>query len=491
MPFYDHTNQSLHTSLTADELKNNPDFTLLVELVGDDGLHISTESAIKHRHELAHFYSYNASGLHELYEVIHAYKRTVLREAIVFCKNDINADGLSVCVKSVEIKNAITQLDLQEAFLFGYGSIKSLRETFNPHTQIAFLNEIGYPKEKLRCGVVGDYLDVLDQMLLTSTSELVDLPFLGLPRTCESVLLSSRSVIEAYAITAETVAEYIKRIIFSENKSDSAGHHNFRENKKRIPAAIDSVALEMCISTLCKDRISVSDYVNFVGVRPELYWGVALLTFSAMQVPVAHGSRESALVMGGVMQLSTAHRFAKLINNISKGIIRNPVEVGRGDAHDLREDNLDILSWMDEAHKSIGDNWSLKFTIATSELREALGQITSYDLLTSGVRSAVVAKSSLWSNPYLNITEPGVCGNLYPLYIITSDNKVMCSYDLENENLSIDLEKIYTMDSWPNIYKAILSEDHWDAVSSRMYPNAESKFRNAVKWTLSQALMDE
>lgn len=285
MPFYDHTNQSLHTSLTADELKKCPELTLVFQFVGTDDLDIPTESSIKHRHELAHFYSYNASGLHELYEVIHHYKRHALREAIVFCKNDINVDGLSVRVKSIEIQNAITQLDLQEAFLFGYGSTKSLWETFNPTTQIAFLNEIGYPKEKLRCGAVGDYLDFLDQILLTSASELVKLPFSGLPYASKSVLLSSRSVIEAYAITSETVAEYIKKIVWVGNKAGSTGsHYNLRKNKKRVPAAIDTVALEMCINTLCKEKISISDYVTFAGVRPELYWGIALLTFTAMQI---------------------------------------------------------------------------------------------------------------------------------------------------------------------------------------------------------------
>lgn len=87
----------------------------------------------------------------------------------------------------------------------------------------------------------------------------------------------------------------------------------------------------------------------------------------------------------------------------------------------------------------------------------------------------VAAKAGLWSNPYLNITrEPGVCGSLYPLYIITSDNKVMCSYDLENKNLSNDLEK-FTLWIVGRIYiKQILSEDH--GTQSQNVPKCRENF---------------
>ena len=122
--------------------------------------------------------------------------------------------------------------------------------------------------------------------------------------------MSSRSVIEAYAITIEVIAEYVKSLWTSLTV--------LRQEPKRIPPRIYSVALEKILEVILPGHaFSVSQYLCGQA-GSDVYSAVALTAFAAMQVPVVEDPQGDSIVMGSLKQLHPALRLQAMFQGIGE-----------------------------------------------------------------------------------------------------------------------------------------------------------------------------
>lgn len=469
---YDHRNQSIriaHTGEQYREILKQHDYSLgLNYWIG------STESVgdrIAYRHEHAHLTSYNATGLAEFHAIFLDYKSFIMICAL----NEMVRQQKSIdfpLIRQNQVKSdfqksvidAIHQIREQEAFFFGYGTSKSINELFSPKRQSDFFKQLDEPLASafhanpnfLR------YNTLIRQMLFTTPPQIGSIPEATHPHLGglgdQVVRISARSVLEAYAISIEVVAEYVKTVKL-------VGLHADREEKKRLPAKIDRVALEVAIDVLSDQKVSLDEYVY--GQAPaELYWGISLLTYAAMQVPVVEDIGGIPIVMGSIKQVSIAHRFSHLLKTILSSAIVSPVdtyaEIMKGEEE---ERTLSILNWLNQAHNSIGDAWSIKFYQHIFGLLERDPAINQ-KVADSDHMSSWFARALFYRSPYAMISEAGLFLPLNPRYIIASDGEIISSTAIDDPAESFTR---FCFDSSYHILEAMLLEEawgpNWDKVS--------------------------
>jgi hypothetical protein len=259
--------------------------------------------------------------------------------------------------------------------------------------------------------------------------------------------MSSRSVLEAYAITIEIIAEYIKSVWTSLNVP--------RQEPKRVPPRIYSVALEAILETILPDRAIFMDEYVYGKAGSDVYWAVALTAYAAMQVPVVEDPQGDAIIMGSLKQLHPALRLHAMIQGLIGGHIPNPLET-----YSSRQDSRVVMQWLIECHKFIGDPWSIKFAQHISSV--VAGMPERYSRPASMHDLSWAARAAFCSEPYEMIGDGGIWLGLLPRFVRTSDDCILVYGDVDVEG---DRDQVFAAFIGANalyVLEAMVFGKSWD-----------------------------
>lgn len=471
-PIYDFRSATLFVPYTeAEYRKAVGDWHLGPNIYADFGG--STDFKVKFRHEHAHFSSYMASGLVDLHTFFKN-QRLAIGWALVnhfACRSDgVLEVPLLVSEDHSEIARhgrlVIDQLRSQEAFFLGYGTNKTPRQLFNSEYMDSLFRLLAPDDDSdawLNIAVnTLYYRRFLRQLYFTTDVNLLDNPEVLTPMVSfdpgeTKVAVTSRAVMEAYAITIEVIAEYVKAV----RTSADIG----RTHAKRLPGALDQPALLLAIECLSSEPVSLEDYVSGAHVFKEgsgLYQSVALVAFASMQVPVLEELNADTLVLGSAKQLCPALRFLHIVDNIAKGTIPHPRGV-------LDQDRIGILKWIDEAHKSVGDPWSLK--ICGHLFEECKADPRKYDLerqLWDLTLAGHAGRVNFFAAPHEMIEDAGIWLNAPPCwvrYVGTADGKFVSWINTDDTD-AVRLNRL--MDINTQIVEAIVFGDVWHSTWEKL-----------------------
>jgi hypothetical protein len=472
---FDQRIQCIHTAIESKFLKNDLEITRNLNAYYRGGTDCDIDSRIKHRHEHAHFFSFNATGLSDIHSIFQNYLEAILELGVTKYINSNDSITLPFCSDNklktkfdAAFQNAINQVKEQEAYMFGYGSNKSIYDIFNPKPQYEFLSFFD-AKNDVSTSLAATMMlhkNLVTQLLFSLDSEYFDSPVISLPQYGDRKI-NSRSVMEAYAITIEIVSEYIKAVVLGKDDRE-------RHSKKRIPSTIDRVALEACFSILADDSIDIASYVAFASVEPELYWSISLVTFSALMVP-AINIDNSVVTMGGIKQLNPAHRLVHILGYIQAGILEHPRSIyGKLEAEVIHD-------WINKAHKVIGDPWSLKF--AKNAFSHVVSNPDLYDYdsqFENPERLSMVARYLFFHDMYGSISESSAYRNeLIIPYVVSADKKVLA-------NTSWDPDKAFirwTYDNRVYMLQMTLSNAKWHSNIGKLNIQSEEiQYRPALHY---------
>lgn len=466
---YDHHNQSIHTALHSDSLIVDPKKVTVIgaglatsELPYEEIYHQSysasdTDARIKHKHEFAHFYSYNASGLSELHRIFLEYKQCVLElgiKNIIEEKDNIDVPFFigdeALSFSNTIFSKALKQIQEQEAYLFGYGTRKEVIDIFDLSIQESFFQSLKHLNSDFDIRI-NNHRNICQKFLDNDKETKNTLPTYNSLDGREKAI-SSRSVIEAYAITIEIIAEYEFKIRY-ELKDKK------RDKKKRIPSPLDSIALEYCLSVLSNSEIDIQSYVRYSDtINPNIYWSVSLVTFTSMQVPAINYVDGARITMGGMRQLNPAHRLSIILESISEGKLTNPKVL-------YKSDDESVLKWMQEANSLLGDHWSLKYAKRAYDYSK-VGDLSADAQFDDHELIAWAAKAYLMTNTYKAISTASPYKNLAKIpFTITSD-KAFLSYSSKD---SFQISGQYNLRSATYILEMILTDLRWHSIRDKIY----------------------
>lgn len=464
-PIYDFRSDTLFVAYTeAEYRKAIGDWKLGPNIYADAGG--STDFKVKYRHEHAHFASYMASGLVDLHTFFKNQRLAIgfaLVEHFARRSDDVLEVPLVVSEDQSEIARharlVIEQFRAQEAFFLGYGTNKTPRQLFNLDYIESFYRLIAPNDDPVSwTNVVLNslhYRRFLRQLYYTTDVYRLDnpdalTPMVSFDQAETKSPVTSRAVMEAYALTIEVIAEFVKAVWTSADIG--------RTHPKRLPGVLDQPALLMAIDCLSPEPVSLEDYVSGAHVFKSgsgLYQSIALVTFASMQVPVLEELDAEGVVLGSVKQLCPALRFMHIMDNIAKGAIPHPRGV-------LDEGREEILKWIDLAHKSLGDPWSLKMCSHLFEEWKVDPQKYHlenqvWDLTLAGHAGRV----NFFAEPREMIEDAGIWLNYPPCwvrYIGTADGKII-SWINPDESDAVRLFRL--MDISGQVIEALIFSDVW------------------------------
>jgi hypothetical protein len=455
--FYDHTNNSIQIGHTLDEylkaVGENNGIQFWVSIDDDIDLRI------KYRHEHAHFSSYNSTGLIELQSAYHDYKLFLFINYITYkiqsSKSELllplivdrNANNLDEVDKV--FLNSLKQINQQEAFFFGWGTDLTVGELFNFNIQDklceVFKLPYWYPS-------ISRFRKLTKQLLYTSqlhnTANLL-MPKVQFPDGLQ-VNITSRAVIESYAITIEIFAEYIKTIVTNFTK--------FRETPKRFPNKNNLIPIELILQSITKEKIAIEDYVYCkipINLH-KVYHCVSLITTAAMQIPAIEDYMAESIYMGSIKQLCPAHRLVHILQSIDSGKIPNPIEIADYYNRDL------ILDWLNKCHQSIGDPWSIKLYQHIHDVVSNNYEAFSFEEQKySKHKTSWLGRCCFYRDPCDFLSEAGILHNhagFQIRYVKTADGKVVAGWHKSIQEILFS----YLVDSCLHIFEAICIGDRWE-----------------------------
>jgi hypothetical protein len=428
---------------------------------------------VQFRHEHAHFASFQASGLSEFHAIFSDYK-LFLFSVIIRHFYDRNSGKLRVPLLrrsdtpdslSLLIRQAVKQINQQESLFFGYGTNASIDELFETGRQEELIEKLGDPRYSLFPNMMR-YRKFLRQMRFTTDPSLAPVPdgaSVYIEDASERVRISSRSVQEAFAITVEVVSEYVRAIYTS--------HNARRTEPKRLPPPGNTAAIEMILSAISDKTIDIRSYV-FGQAGADIYWAVSLVAFAAMQVPVLEDIEGEPITMGSLKQLCPAHRLAHIIRAIEAGTIPSPLATyNRG--------SDDLLAWVDQCHRAVGDPWSLKFYRNIAQLVCALREeFSTGEQAFSMHKTAWAARTNFLINPVGWLSEAGFFCDYIPFqirYIQTSDNCILTSVDVGGDELKSQF--MYLLDSGIYALEAMIFDERWHSSWDKIGSNYKDEQR--------------
>lgn len=456
--YYDHINNSISVPHTYEEyvkaLKKSP--TIQYWVSPNDDIDFRT----KYRHEHAHFSSYNSTGLIEFQALFSDFKLLLL---VSMYRWHLETSGL-VAIPIIEKTGHLSlseidtlflkvwnQINTQEAYIFGWGSDQSIAQLFR-------LNDIDILLEKLRLSQgltsVSRFRRLLKQLTFTSPINQIQNPQIAHPsvqtRSGEIVKISTRAILEAYAISVETISEYYKTIKTSLNPN--------QERVKRKPNVNYLLVIEGVLDVITNDSdtIILEDFIHGKLPNTSLYWGVNIITMAAMQVPVLEDVEGDSICMGSLKQLHPAHRLVHILTSIHNGSLQNPLEIRNF------YDNEVVRDWINKCHKSIGDPWSLKFYEHVQLIVTSLSDQYSNAKNHSMHKTAWAGRHNWMKDPSSFVMEAGILNEEYGFhidYVKTSDGKILSGYEGSDEAILMS----YLLQSSSYILEGCLLGDRWES----------------------------
>lgn len=323
------------------------------------GLHVwettrgKRSQVLKFRHEHAHFTSYMASGMADLYGVFSDYLLVflflVLRaEAGEQFERSLRvpllAEDARVARKARRVVEAAWhQVNSLRSMFFGFGTNASLAELTTLDAQDAFwsiyFDERFSPIVKRFYGLVRSLAAAAPETNHQRNGTVPALPpvaIAGQPRQ-----LTTRSVMETYALSIELMNTFFRSVITS---------LTIPETTTRNPGPLYTTALAYALERAgFPEPATVDEYLY--GTAPQsTYYEIAAIAFAAMQVPCLQLLDGSVLIDGTVETLCPAHRFVAIVDALGAGRVRHLPNGVRSSAGDEP-----MLKWLFNCHKAIGD----------------------------------------------------------------------------------------------------------------------------------------
>jgi hypothetical protein len=427
---------------------------------------------LRFRHEHAHFASFVACGLADLYGIFSDYI-SVMCYVILRAELRAGSGKLRVPVYTRGISEdeaayaAYQQVNTLRACLFGFGSRISRRQLLDHQAQDTF-----WPAyyDRAFLPIITRYYRLLE--LLSSDAE----PPTGdvaeeaaLPRVevgGRTLLLSARAVMEAYAITIEVVATHLRKLESSETYYGSAPTRN--------PGPLYTVALQYALEQgPWRDPVTLADFL--AGDAPlECYYVIPVLTFAAMQVPVLQSRDGEVFLTGDRRNLSIAHAFHLIVTGIRAGAIPPPPP----DLRNAEAKDRILLDWLRECRRYIGDDVSIDIAADVHRVFQS-----DEDLITMTAESQTVvqlafaARANFLEAPAEYVLDAGLFVDRYlcqPRFVRTSDNKlVMLTADTER------FQARYLSEHVVPILEATVFAQQWDSTWAKL-PEIDADQRPSV-----------
>ncbi|MFF4838287.1 tetratricopeptide repeat protein [Streptomyces sp. NPDC001315] len=377
------------------------------------------------RHEHAHFMSFAASGLADLYGVVSDYVY-VLTYSVIHRKLMAD-DFLAVPVLSESpgpagedpadgaARAAWDQVNRLRACLFGFGMRGPLTQVTDAGPHDAFWALHADTAEDFR-PIIERYRRLLDA--LADTRDVPDpgpaLPLVQLSGGRQR-RLSARAVMEAYAVAVELSATHLRF-------TWSSGNYYSRPTQRR-PGPLYTAALEYALEAVGSPGAGLGTFLS--GGDTTDYVLMTTLTFAAMQVPVQQELDGEVSIGGTLATLSVAHRFQAVVEGIREGRIPLPPAETWGS----REENRAMREWLTACHRALGDAHSMNMYKAARAAFEEDGPLRS---MTGRSQSLIqlswAARANFQDQPSQWVCDAGLWAERFlcpPRFLRTADGKVI------------------------------------------------------------------
>lgn len=410
------------------------------------------------RHEHAHFSSFVASGLADLHGVIGDYLHALLYRVVQDQLAESPALVLPLGEGEPVVRAAWDQINRLRACLFGFGTRDSLAAVTDWGAQEAFWSR--YPDERF-LPIVGRYHELLARLAddggRADESALPRVQVAGQER-----YVSARAVMEAYAVSVELMATHLRKIETVIQSEDGPLGTQYSRATTRRPGPLYTTALEYALCALTEPKNDLSSFL--AGNSPtSSYYFIAVVTFTAMQVPVIQLWSGEVSLEGTLATLSVAHRFRSIIDGIRCGAIPPPPDGLR------TADNRDelLVDWMTECHHFLRDAHSLDFSWAAlaayeenADLQAVTSQTQTLIELSWAARANFIAQPAEW------VLDAGLWAERFPCQprsLRTSDGKVVY---LGDDNESFQARHMY--EHTVPLFEAAIFRGQWDSAWSKL-----------------------
>ena len=421
---------------------------------------------LRFRHEHAHFTSFVASGLADLYGVFSDYILVFLSLALVGQAADpskielevpliagADADKLSPQTRDV-INRAWRQINHARAFFFGFGTTLSLGELLDLQTQDQFWKIHFQPRFT---PIVQRYYGLMSGLLPARPG--------GADLTRQSALppvvvnekrrvLTTRAVMEAYAITIELFHTHFRKL---ETNLTFYGSPTVRD-----PGPLYTIAIEYALENSgASPTATLGEFLQ--GEAPlELYYLIAALSFAAMQVPVIQMLNGNVVVAGNLQTLCPAYRFRNMVDALKQNRIPPlPANVRS------EESGAALLSWLWSCHEAIGDHDTKPIYEHVNEQFDSDPALRAMSREKQTlVQLSWAARANFCRSPNEYVLDAGLFSERYPCqprFIRTSDGRLAANADSMDRFATRHL----TEHALPMLEAAVFAE-HWDSAWAKM-----------------------
>lgn len=415
------------------------------------------------RHEHAHFMSFAASGLADLYGVVSDYVY-VLTFSVIHRK--LMADNfLAVPVLSESpgsagedladraARAAWDQVNRLRACLFGFGMRGPLTQVTDagPHDEFWALH--ADTAEDFQ-PIIERYRRLLDA--LADTRDVPDpapaLPLVQLSGGRQR-RLSARAVMEAYAVAVELSATHLRFMWSSENY--------YSRPTRRRPGPLYTAALEYALEAVGSPGAGLDAFLS--GGDTTDYVLMTTLTFAAMQVPVQQGLDGEVFIGGTLATLSVAHRFQAVVEGIREGRIPLPPAETWGSGE---ENYRAMREWLTACHRALGDAHSMDMHKAARAAFEEDGPLRA---MTGPSQSLIqlswAARANFQDQPSQWVCDAGLWARRFPCpprFLRTADGKVI------HLMKAAEFEHRWISEHAGTILEAAVFGDQWDSTWEKL-----------------------
>lgn len=417
---------------------------------------------LRFRHEHAHFTSFVASGLADLYGVISDYLLVFLYLVLHREMKGASAIELPFVTDPGSkdlagpqgvINRAWRQINVLRAFLFGFGTRLSLGELVDSEPQDAFWST--YFEERFT-PIVKRYYRLMSSLTPKGQSDLDLSQFSALPVAVVNGRqkdMTTRGVMEAFAITIEILNTHFRKVETSLTFYGSPIVRN--------PGPLYTVAIEYALAQGgFTQAVTLEQFLD--GKAPlESYYLVAALSFAAMQVPVIQKLDGEVAFGGNINTLCPAYRFYLMVNAIKENKIPQlPPKVREAQTRDA------LLTWLSSCHEAIGDPVTMSIY---NNVNAAFGNDPALRGMTAESQSLIelswAARANFFEEPNEHVLDAGLFAERYPCqprYIRTNDGKLAIVGEKE------DFQIRYTGEHAVPVLEAAVFAEQWDSTWAKM-----------------------
>ena len=465
---FDFHTLSLTIDYTLEEYQKSTGSGDLVALMGihlPEAGPVDRSKFLRFRHEHAHFTSFMATGLAELYGIFSDYLLVFLFRVLQGNAEDLAGIELELPLLMGEaddrlddrtreiILRAWQQINHARAFFFGFGTRLSLAGLVDMQPQDDFWSI--YFDERFTPIVQRYY-----RLIASLKPEKADDPCLSQNRALPSILiqgrpreLTSRGVMEAYAITIELLNTHFRKM-----ESDLTFYGS---PLVRDPGPLYTTAIEYALEHAGLPQSTTLEEYLAGKSPPEAYYLITALSFAAMQTPVVQKLDGEVIFEGNLHTLCSAYRFQGMVEALKEGKIPPlPADVRR------KSDRAGLLTWLHACNEALGDTVSLNIYGYVGRM---FNQEARLQNMTRESQSLIelswAARANFIKEPTEYVLDAGLFAEIFPCqvrYIRTLDGKIVAFGDTGT------IQALLISESAVPAFEAAVFANQWDSAWAKM-----------------------